>query len=248
MVVANSLANVSVKALHDAILKSKGAAYLPDEIISLGQLGLEDFPKTASGKVRKPQLAAAVRDFRLQREVEEAAPDFVEVAVLQAWQKAIGIPYEHLDLNESTLMFADSIATMRVRDTLKKKLHISMSLEEMVDCPTIRSQISLARTKRPEDARLEIARVETGPPSMEDLILHFGGRDEAVLMKEQISQALRSQGFEWQNDVSTVVQSYDALSVLVEAKIIHTWNFAIAVTSNKSTVQVRCVTNTLEVG
>lgn len=236
---ANSLADVSIKALHDAILQSKGAAYLPDEIVSLEQLDLKDFPKTASGKVQKSQLAAIVREFRLQREKEEAETDMVEVAVLQAWQKAIGIPHEHLDLNEPTIMFADSIAIMRVRDTLRKKLHITISPEEMVDCPTIRSQIRLARTKRPENLRVEVKSVETGPPSMEELTAHFGGGDEAKLMKQQISQVLTSQGFNWENDVSAVVQSYDALSVLVQAKIIHTWNFAIAVTSKKSTVKVK---------
>lgn len=212
---------------------------MPDEILTLEQLGLEDFPKTASGKVQKPQLAATVRDFRHRREAEETTrTDMVETTVLEAWQKAIGIPHEQLDPNVSTMMFADSIATMRVRDTLRKKLRIAISLEEMTECSTINLQIQLARTKRPEDVRAKVDSISTGAPSMEDLTLHFGGTEEATLMKEQISQALASQGFDWENDVSAVVQSYDALSVLVEAQVTHTWNFAIAVTSKSSTVKV----------
>lgn len=237
--VVDSVANVSVKSLQDAVLGSIGATYLPDEVISLDQLGLEDFPKTASGKVQKAQLAAVVRDFRARREAEEAGRDAAEEAVLQAWQRAVGIASEHLDRNVPTTMFGDSIAVMRVRDTLRKKLGIVLSPEEMVEHPTIKSQVKLVRTKRPVEITPKSVSVSVGPPSMEDLVLHFGGKHEAEQMKDQVSSALISQWFDWEQDVSSVIQSYDALSILVEAGIIHTWNFAIAITSRVSSVQVR---------
>jgi acyl carrier protein len=144
VVVLRSLGDSSIKALQQAVLQHMGAAYVPDEVITLTELGLADFPKTISGKVQKSRLAELVLTFRDQRDHKQhASQGSIHDVIIRAYYKSTGIPVENLDLQTPVTNFADSISFMRVRDALRKQLGFTLTVQEMMEYPNIESQIRL---------------------------------------------------------------------------------------------------------
>lgn len=60
-----------IQPMQDAVWRILGPEFVPDDIITLKQLGLTDFPKIISVKVQKSQLSALVANFRSLREKEK---------------------------------------------------------------------------------------------------------------------------------------------------------------------------------
>jgi len=54
-------------AIRKVVVQRMGPAFAPDEVLSLHELGLADYPRTTVGKVQKHKLAVLVRDYRTRR-------------------------------------------------------------------------------------------------------------------------------------------------------------------------------------
>lgn len=240
VVVLRSLGDSSIKALQQAVLKHMGAAYVPDQLITLTELGLADFPKTISGKVQKSQVAELVRAFRDQQDHEKHAPRRnIHDAILRAYYKSTGIPVEDLDLQVPVTNFADSISFMRVRDTLRKELGFTLTVQEMTEYPSIKSQIRLLQGREfqsQNDAR-SISK-PSGPPSLDEMSIAFGSSDGAERMKTLISKTIEVKGFDW-SCVASIIPAYDYMQILLESELINSWNFAIAIMADGSSTKVR---------
>ena len=52
--------NVSTESLRQKVIDKHGLHYAPESIIRLELLGMKEFPMTATGKVCKPDLVAAL--------------------------------------------------------------------------------------------------------------------------------------------------------------------------------------------
>lgn len=243
VVVLSSLGETTIRSLQEAVLQHMGPAYVPDEVITLKELGLDDFPKTISGKVQKSQLADLVRKFRDQRDDapgdKTTAKRSIHDTLLFVYFKSCGVPVEHLDLNTPVTNYADSISFMRVRDFLRKELGFSLTLAEIAEYPTLSSQIKLLE-KRDFQSRNGVRAPEKllGPPSLDELSIAFGGDYQARKMKEKISKTVESVGFDWEADVATVIPTHDYMQVMLESELINSWNFALALMADKSNVEV----------
>ncbi|KAL8797277.1 MAG: hypothetical protein Q9195_000430 [Heterodermia aff. obscurata] len=239
VVVLQSLGDVSVKDLQQAVLNHLGTAYMPDEVTTLTQLGLADFPKTISGKVQKSRLAELVRLFRVRRDDEQnASRRSIHDTVLHAYYKSTGITIEDLDLLTPVTNFADSISFMRVRDALRKELGFTLTFQEMTEYPNIESQIRLLQGR---DVKVENGACSTsnlsGPPSLDEMSIAFGSSDEAERMNTSISKTIEAKGFNWSHDVASIIPAHDFMQVLLESELINTWNFAIAIMADGSSTQ-----------
>ena len=239
--VLSSLGDSSVKTLQQAVLQHMGAAYVPDEVITLAELGLTDFPKTISGKLQKVRLAQLVRAFRDQRDHKHnRSKTSIHDIILHAYHRSTGLPVKNLDLQTPVTNFADSISFMRVRDTLRKEIGITLTVQEMMEHPSILSQIRLLQERDFEsqnDARLTSK--PSGPPSLDEMSIAFGGLDEAERMKTLISKTIEARGFNWSRDVASIIPAYDYMQILLESELINSWNFAIAIIADSSSTQVR---------
>ena len=243
VVVLHGIEHSRIKLLQEAVLYHMGAAFVPDEAITLKELGLADFPKTISGKVQKSQLAELVRAYRSQRDShsdETSSKRSIQATVLRAYFKSTGIATENLDLHAPVTNFADSISFMRVRDSLRKELGFTMTVGEMVDYPNIASQIKLLQKRNIQERKSTRVVVQSsGPPSLDEMSITFGGLHEAEKMKHLISKAVESKGFNWINDVASIIPAYDYMQVLLESELINSWNFAIAIVADGSSTGVR---------
>ncbi|KAL8961911.1 MAG: hypothetical protein Q9193_001606 [Seirophora villosa] len=239
VVVLRSLGNTSVKTLQQAVLQHMGAAYVPDDVITLTELGLTDFPKTLSGKTQKVRLAQLVHRLRDQRDQKcNESKSYIHDVVLHAYQRSTGIPVQNLDLRTPVTNFADSISFMRVRDILRKEIGVTLTVQEMMEYPSIYSQVRLLQGRDPQSqnaARSTL--VPSGPPSMDELSITFDGLVEAERMKTLISHTIEAKGFDWSQDVASIIPTYDLMQILLESELINSWNFAIALIANGSSTQ-----------
>lgn len=240
--IVRDLSTTSASDLRDAVLQQMGAAFVPDGIITLPELGLGDFPKTTSGKVQKSKLTNLVRTLWEQRvslKEQSVAKNSVRDIVLRIWYKSTGIPVEHLDMQVPISNFADSINIMRVRDALRKELGFTMSLDEMVEHQNLEAQIKFLQTSTFSQSSSQRRVMETiGPPSKDELAITFGSRDEATEMTQVISNVLSSAGFSWETDADSVLPTTDYWQLMHRIGLAHECTFATTLMVDKASPQV----------
>ncbi|KAF4466112.1 Acyl- synthetase family member 2 mitochondrial [Fusarium albosuccineum] len=223
----------------DMIRRHLGPPSVPERTLKLSELGLEDVPRTTSAKVQKAQLASIVRDFLNSDKVtsEGTSDASVHNEVLIAYFKSTCVPVDKLDINANTSQFADSIAFMRVRDYLRKNIGRALSMKEMAEHPTITAQIKLLQDRAPSNKRNTPVKAESKePPSLDELEILLGGVDQARDMVDRVSETLEGKGFSW-SQVSAIIPTHDYMQVLLDSHIIDTWNFAIVVQANGTSVK-----------
>jgi hypothetical protein len=250
-----------------------GMLHVPDEVITLGALGLEDYPRTISGKVQKAALRVLVAAYRKDRDTKHDSANGsangdatsstngytnvhtngaerrdsgiiedrdVEQTVLQVWWRATGIEPSKLDKQSPTFNYADSITLMRVRALYRKELGVTLTAVEMSQNADIQSQIDALERKVAQSQKQTIA----PPPhfqnarTLEELQVVLGPDNDAKRFKETASSALETKGFDFDQDVESVIRTNDFIDVLEREKLINTWNFGISIVADGSTVQV----------
>ncbi|KAF1967257.1 acetyl-CoA synthetase-like protein [Bimuria novae-zelandiae CBS 107.79] len=247
--------------LQEAVRAHMGVLHVPDEVITIDTLGLEDYPRTMSAKVQKNALRILVAAHRRNREPKVETSDVipnghshndvngssggtvesknVEDTVLTIWWRATGIEPSKLDKNTPTFNFADSITIMRVRGMYRKELGVTLSAPEMSEHVDLQSQIEALERKASATGQNTTApppRVENAR-SLEEIQVILGSENDAALFKQRASTALAIQGFDFDKDVESVIQTNDFVDVLEKDGMIHKWNFAISVPAEGSTVQ-----------
>ncbi|KAM0350982.1 hypothetical protein ACHAPU_002760 [Fusarium lateritium] len=232
-------ASVLPSTIRELILEKLGPEFVPQRILSLNELGLEEVPTTTSGKVQKSKLSSAVREYiSREKKVPKAnSKTKIHDPLLAAYAKATSIPVDSLDINTEVTRFADSIAFMRVRDYLRKNTGHVLTVKEISEHPTIISQIKLLQERTPSKTQQSTAELTSQePPSQDELEVLVGGNDQAQSLISKASKALETEGFDWPQ-VSAVFPTHDCMQVLLDSHTIDTWNFAIAVRTSSSTVQ-----------
>ncbi|RGP62441.1 hypothetical protein FSPOR_9288 [Fusarium sporotrichioides] len=225
--------------IGDLVRRHLGPIFVPDRILTLSELGIENVPVTSSAKVQKSRLSAIVSKF-LNREAEDPEPTSksqLRNEVLAAYSKATSIPTDNLDAKAEISHFADSIALMRVRAYLRKWTGLALTAKEMSEHPTIQSQIKLLQERTPhreENPAAEL--VFTGPPSLDELEVLAGGVGEAQDMISKVAKVLETKGFNW-SQVSAVIPMNDSLQVMLDTSFFDTCNFSIAIWTDSSSVQ-----------
>lgn len=175
--------------LSTSVRASMGMLHVPDEILTLEALGLDDFPRTMSGKVQKATLRNLVAAFRKHRSTDTAPPEqktkSIEETVLQVWWRATGISPTTLDKEAPTANFADSITLMRVRDMYRKELGVTLSAHEMIHHPNLKSQIFALEGKSGHSRRDSGTQFMKTPQSLSlgDIQLAVGCRERCGFLQ-----------------------------------------------------------------
>lgn len=63
------------KEIHDTVLAKMGPMFVPTQILPLQELGLATWPRTTTGKIKKPPVADAVEKLLRQQEDSESRND-----------------------------------------------------------------------------------------------------------------------------------------------------------------------------
>ncbi|KAI4129538.1 MAG: hypothetical protein LQ338_002174 [Usnochroma carphineum] len=210
---------VSKSLLHNRILKELGVSFALGRIIELKELAIDDFPTTATDKVRKVDVRRLVLDF-LRYEAKDstrmAAREATEAALTRIWARFSGMPENQISPTMSLEGMVDSVTVMRFRSQVKKELGKTLSLEELNQNPTIVKQATILDRQqqsvlRGNDAASEPVR--EGPPRLADLIHARGNQAAFDEVRHEAERKLHSLGLSWDKDVEEVLPIYDFLQL-----------------------------------
>jgi aryl carrier-like protein len=221
----------TVREIQNMVLQEMGTIYVPDEVISIQALGLQAFPQTMSGKVKKTKLAELVRKYREERDEKESkGHDFgLEQTVKEIWARAVGLRSDQLATDAHISEFADSITIMRVRDQIRRQTGKSLTLIDMTNAATLGAQIKLLKAQpvRNEPPKRKERHQRPGPPSIEDMAHLTEDPDLFDVTKTMILNDLTPYGLGWE-DVDEVMPAYDFATVMATTRAMDSWNFKMA--------------------
>lgn len=208
---------VSKSLLHDRIVKELGVAFALERVFDLKELAVDDFPTTATGKVRKVDVRHLVLEhlrYESESSIRMTARVPTEAVLTRIWARFSGVPENRISPTMSLEGMVDSVTVMRFRSQVKKELGKTFSLEELNQNPTIVKQAAILDRQeesvlRGNDARSEPIR--EGPPRLSDLV-HARGKQAAFDdVRRQTERKLDALGLSWDKDVEGVLPIYDFL-------------------------------------
>nr|OQO31759.1 hypothetical protein B0A51_00661 [Rachicladosporium sp. CCFEE 5018] len=208
--------------LKDMASQALGPAFAPKMVLNLKtDLKLEDFPKTAAGKIRKVDLAVVVREYLKAQEgpaVNSSAPTVQ--SLLTIWKRISGA--DSLTPESTLISFADSLMMMQLSSSVKKELKKDVTVEDFKNCDRIQDQADLI------DSKVAIGTVTAkprrkGPPALKDM--PYAGGDEELYgsTKSQVSSALAREWLSWE-DVEDVTPLPDWDSIFAHKCRPQSWN------------------------
>lgn len=226
------------EAVQHAVLKHMGNIYIPEEVLSLSDLGLSDYPRTMAGKVQKVKLTAMVRQYLKKHENDDLTAESGSIAaeLIDIWARAVGLDPSKLALDTQIGEFADSITVMRVRDMIQRKTGKKLSLQDMTNAGTIGGQINLLKQQASTAAEGVLQKkrpTREGSPRGEEMSHLIGNPDLIQPTKDLITKAISPLGLGW-DDVEDVIPAYDFANMMIEVGIYHSFTFRFAMVANKA--------------
>ncbi|KAL9019132.1 MAG: hypothetical protein Q9185_003606 [Variospora sp. 1 TL-2023] len=231
---------ISKKVLHERVVKELGVAFALERVMDLKELAIDDWPTTATGKVRKVDVRKLVLDhlaLECKGITRETARGPTEAALTRLWARFIGAPENHISPTMSLDGMVDSVTVMRFRRQVKKELGKTFSLEELNTNPTIVEQAGILDHQQQNMLHGDEAGVEPtreGPPGLDDVVHARGNQTTFDEIRQAAESILDVLGLSWDKDVEEVLPIYDFLqSFRVDGDIY----FRISFLSAKATVK-----------
>ena len=211
-VVRQTLSGVETSRLKDTlramVINDLGANYALAEVFTLEDLGLESFPLTASGKIRKAELRTLV-DHHLQK-LEQQRTNYKQTPMVDQLTEIWGHILGHSD--DNLILSADSLSVMRFCYEVEKVYGKRLSPAEVYENQTIREQARLLGSKESslKDSAIQ-SRHSDGPPSPRDMIPTFGDIALAEKAEELVTPVLEEFDLTWKDDVEDVYRNNDVI-------------------------------------
>ncbi|EME40391.1 hypothetical protein DOTSEDRAFT_75005 [Dothistroma septosporum NZE10] len=233
-------------SIREVVADKMGELYIPAETISVHDLGVADFPKTASGKYTKTELRKIVLDFIEKRDEQEdmtRGTSSSEGALHQVWAELLGMSQAKLDVSAPIQDLADSITMMRAVTKIKRKTGLALTVEEIMEYPTIKEQAKLLDSRNkasPEAIKAPTVIARQGPPGVDDMVHTLGNAESVQNARTAFEGVAAELGLTWENDVEDVVPMWDFGQVMLRRLRAQSWNHRHAyVTAKASTKELR---------
>lgn len=244
-IVAKPVDAEATKQIKDTVVSNMGTMYSIDDIIYIGDLGLEDYPRTMGQKVQKNKLTELVRTYRQRSDVSNdglpnsQANSKLTEQVKQIWARTVGIEPADITLATDVSEFVDSITLMRVKDKLYKQTGINMTVQEILQARTIGKVINVMQSRAVTTVADENARFKPPDhaPTMDDMVHIFGDPVIYEATKAVITKAIKPHGLSWE-DVRDVMPAYDFTELAFKNGTLERWAFKAAILANNCTIKV----------
>lgn len=219
--------------IQSEIVQHMGTLYVPEDVIHIKDLGLEDYPRTTSGKIQKAKLAALVKKHLARSEEALDSPAGNDANLTEElrliWAKAVGLEPSRIRLDAPIGEFADSITVMRVRDRIKRTTGKALSLSAMAEAGTIENQIKLLQSMGAGQANgtqeNHVKRsTRQGAPEVEDMAHLIEDPELLEPTKEVVTETISKLGLAWE-DVEEIIPAYDFGTIMSQTKLYDSWNF-----------------------
>lgn len=222
-------APVDMDGVRNVVLDKLGATFVPAETVSIQDLGISDFPKTESGKVKKNELAQKVADFLHDREDAETTGDGDgddEDRLRQIWARLLGVSKESLTNETSMHDMADSVVIMRAANKIEQQWGFALTMRELIEHPTVRDLAKLIKVRKethvPKDEPLQKKR--NGPPLLDDLTTALNNPEAAKEIQVAVAKTADSMGLSWEEDIEDVLPIWDWGQVCLRRLRSQSWN------------------------
>jgi acyl-CoA synthetase (AMP-forming)/AMP-acid ligase II len=235
-----------IKRLQDTVRTSLGVMYVPNGAVSLQALGLDDYPRTAVGKIKKTKLIEKVREHQKQSqtpvdiEKPDSLPQLVQVAKA-TWARVLGIQDAEFDISTPVAQLADSITNLSARDRIQKATGKNVPLPEWTAATTFQDQIALLERSESEQEPINKSLPEKrmGPPRLEDMVHLDGDEDNLTATKTAVEKTIAKNCLSW-DDIEDVFPCTDFMQILCRSRVINTWNIRTSIVSQNASIQVSC--------
>ena len=205
--------NVSKTWLQEHVIRNLGATFALERVIDLREVGVDDFPRTATGKVRKVDIRRMVQEL-LWREAKTSTdftnPGSTEAALTRIWARFLGIPGDRILPTMSLEGIVDSVTVMRFRHQVKKELGKVISLEELNKNTNIKAQAQVLDSKK-ERLLAKASRITNrqSAPGVGDVVHACGDLVEFTHIRELVERKLHELDLSWDEDVDEVLPVWD---------------------------------------
>ncbi|KAJ5985641.1 Nonribosomal peptide synthetases (NRPS) [Penicillium canescens] len=234
IVVNQHISDDQVRQITKMILVKMGPVYVPTNIISVQTLGLEDYPRTISGKVQKTKLAALVRQYEdsLCQCTTMAKSTGLRDRVVRIWAGTFGVTSGDLDTHAKILERCDSITSMKIHARIRRETGKEISYSAWATAGTIDAQIKLL-----EDAPEKVAKgkeellstsLRQGGPAAVDMVHLMANPSRFQATRQMVEEAIAPNQLTW-DDVEDVFPTTDFMDIMVQNHLIESWEFFVEV-------------------
>ena len=228
-----------MEAMQDIVIQDLGQIHAPALYLKIQYLGLETFPMTTSGKVRKSDLKKHVAEYlQDERQRDNQSHRIEEDALARIFASILGQSPKSLLWDKPFEEQADSINLLRFVAHVKRDLSKEITLQDVLGTKTLQDLAkrleSLGMVSKAGKTPLERAR--GGPPTMRDMVHTHGDESRAYKTQEVTAKVLQPMGMSWEQDVEDVFP----ISGIASKHLANTRAYA-------STVRITFVTRTADV-
>lgn len=245
IVVNRAIQPAQVQQIMKLILSQMGTTYIPDKVLTIQNLGPNDYPRTTSGKVQKAKLAALAREYAgaevVASETATGLQTEIRDRVTQLWAEALSTTPGELDTNATLSELVDSITLMRMHSKASKLTNKSVTIAAWMAAKSIAHQVALlenAETKQgnhhPPGSNQSLAR--TVAPGVEDMVHLLGDASRLQATQDLVQRAIASYELTW-NDVEDVFPATDFQHILRQAHVVESWEFFVCIRTWGCTTQ-----------
>lgn len=195
------------------VSKHIGPEFIFVHILTLQDLGLAEFPVGPGGKVRKPVLKKMVlKHLNKTKQSEtlangnsastnnEQSQDYWINLVKSIWAELLHIDASELDADFRLEHFTDSLTAMRYCFEIERMTSKRLTVEDVRESPTIRSQAKLVSGASNETHVVGVQQ-RTGPPTLADVLICRGQESKFQEVQELAKTLLDKHGLTWAEDV-----------------------------------------------
>ena len=196
---------INLLIIRETLVRELGSIWVPDEFISIESIGVEDYPRTASGKVQKDVLRDLVMKKRRTHDGVSSDERILDV-LIKLWTKLLGVSPGTVTPETSMHDWADSLVLSRFSAILHRQTGQLISLYEISENDTPAAQAKLLSSRGTSAAQTisDIRPKREGPPTVTDMVHAHGDTGRAQRTQTMCNETLAPLGLTW-DDVEDVI-------------------------------------------
>lgn len=216
---------IDATEVKETLVKELGPSFILESMIDIKSLGLEEFPRTPTGKVKKNELRTILKEYWQQKTSKPTlAGKDIQTRLLDLWTSVLGIRSGTLKPETSLADWADSLIMARFSAVLHREAGLSISLHELAQHGTIEKQARfLSSQTSSSSSNSDLQSNRKGPPSVDDMV-HTNGNPEIMNRTRSASEkVLEPLGLSWDH-VEDVTPIHDFLQRLTIPRRLQSFN------------------------
>jgi hypothetical protein len=203
--VVKSKEGVDLKKVREILVMELGPAWVPEEFIKMETLGIQDFPRTSTGKVLKIKLKEIVLEKRKEEEVLVSNENILAL-LTRVWTKLLGVGEGIIKPHTSVLDWADSLVLARFSAVLHREAGHLLALQELVEHHTLEAEAKLLASRGTSSTQpiSNFIPKRDSPPTVDDMVHTYGDTMRAKQTEKMCNETLEPLGLGWK-DVEDVI-------------------------------------------